>query len=187
MNISDEELVNLCLTGEGKYFEEIVKRYKKKIYSIAYRFTNSSDESYDITQEIFIKVYNSLKKYNPSYKFSSWILKMTTNYCVDIKRKNKIETTSLDLAINREETLSAENEFLNQEKKRKIYECINNLPNEYKILIELYHHQNLTYKEIEDILKIPMTKVKNRLYRARLMLKDSLKNSNEEGIIWSAD
>jgi len=87
VSFSDEELVNLCLGGEGNYFEEIVKRYKKKIYSIAYRFTGNSDESYDITQEIFIKAYNSLKKYNSSYKFSSWILKMTTNYCVDIKRK----------------------------------------------------------------------------------------------------
>lgn len=187
MNITDEEIVNLILKGNGHIFEEIVKRYDKKIYNIAFRFTGNKQDSLDITQEILLKAYNSLKKYNSKYKFSSWILKITTNYCLDIKKKKEVETISLDIAVTKGEALSAEKVFIDTEDKKLIDECIRNLPHDYKIIIELYHKQNLSYQEIADILKLPMTKVKNRLYRARIILKDKLKSLREENIIWNVN
>jgi len=183
----DIALVKKCLKGDNRAFEELIIRHKKKIYSIAYRFTSNSEDALDITQEVFIKAYNSLTQYDNKFKFSSWILKITTNYCLDFKKKKTVETVALDLDIaSRETKTSAENVFMHKENKRIIKEAINSLPDEYKILVIMYHNQNLSYDEICDALQLPMTKVKNRLYRARLMLKENLQTIREEELRWTA-
>lgn len=185
MSLSDKEIVQKILNGDGKSFEEIISRYKNKIYNIAYRFSGNTQDALDITQEIFIKSYNSLKKYNPEYKFSTWILKMTTNHCLDYKKKKRIKTIPLDLIYDQSNNKTAESEFIKQENEKTVLNAINKLPNKYKILIELYHKQNKSYVEIEEILGLPLTKVKNRLYRARLMLKEELKDLREEVTTWN--
>ncbi|WP_425446305.1 RNA polymerase sigma factor [Dethiothermospora halolimnae] len=185
--MDDKEIVNRCLDGDGDVFKELVTRHKKKIYNIAYKFTFNKEDALDITQEIFIKAYNSLEKYNPKYKFSSWILKMTTNYCLDIKKKKRVNTVELNTKLkNDKTTTSAEDVFIHKENKKIIKDAINNLSKEYRVLIILYHNENLSYKEISETLNLPLTKVKNRLYRARNMLKENLKNIKEEESKWTA-
>ena len=185
MNESDKEIVDKCLEGNGHLYEILVTRYQKKIYNIAYRFTGSKEDALDITQEVFIKAYNSLRKYDPNYKFSSWILKITTNYCLDIKKKKRVETVELNLELkNNDITASAENSYIYKENQKAIYDAINALPEKYRILIILYHNQNQSYNEISKALNLPLTKVKNRLYRARLMLKEELEGIKREGSEW---
>lgn len=186
LSLSDKEIVQLCLDGNGEAYEEIIRRYNNKIYNIAYRFTGNAQDSLDITQEIFIKIYNSLKKYCFDYKFSSWLLKTTTNYCLDYKKKKTLNTISIDSTYERIESISAEQEFIQHENEKTIINAINKLPNKYKILIELYHHQNMSYGEISEQLGLSMTKVKNRLYRARLMLKEELMDLRKEVSTWNA-
>ncbi|MTI67105.1 MAG: sigma-70 family RNA polymerase sigma factor [Firmicutes bacterium] len=181
MEENDYKLVKRCLKGDEKAFEEIVTLYKRKVYNIAYKFTRNKEDSSDITQEVFIKAYNSLDKYNPEYKFSTWILKITTNYCLDLKKKKSVDTTPLtDWNETNASTLSAENNYIYKENKNIIIQLINNLPKKYRILIIMYHQQNLSYKEMSDCLNLPLTKVKNRLYRARGMLKDNLESIRKE-------
>ena len=187
MDRTDIEIVQECLRGNGRAFEELVTRHKGKIYNIAYRFTSNKEDALDITQEVFIKAYNSLKQYDPKFKFSSWILKITTNYCLDLKKKRTVDTVALDLDVGpKETTTSAEAMFIHKENKREIIKAIDSLPEEYKILIVMYHNQNLSYTEISESLSLPMTKVKNRLYRGRLMLKESLHSIREEESKWTA-
>lgn len=188
MNEADIEIVQKCLAGDGTSYEVLVTRYKKKIYNIAYRFTGSKEDALDVTQEVFIKAYNSLKQYDPKYNFSSWILKITTNYCLDLKKKKRVETVVLNTDLNNNETTtSAENLYLHKENKEAIYEAINSLPEKYRILILLYHNQNQSYNEISQALQLPLTKVKNRLYRARLMLKDALEDIRREESKWTVN
>ncbi len=187
MNEQDIEIVNKCLSGDGDSFEKLVTKYKKKIYNIAYRYTGNSEDALDVTQEVFIKAYNSLKQYDPKYKFSSWILKITTNYCLDLKKKKKLTTVELNIDLDNNETsTSAEDIYIHKENKELIANSINSLPDEYKILIILFHNQNHSYQEISEMLQLPLTKVKNRLYRARNMLKDALKNTRREESKWTA-
>lgn len=187
MEYSDGDIIEKCLEGEGDYFEIIIKKYKKIVFNIAYRFTSNRDDALDITQEVFIKAYNSLEKYDKRYKFSSWIMKITTNYCLDKKRKKKLDTVKINLDMdNRDTAISAEDVFLHNENKKEISKMISNLPEKYRILIIMYHSQNLSYKEISEVLNIPMTKVKNRLYRARNILKENLLDVRKEESKWTA-
>lgn len=186
MNGADIEIVKRCLDGDGHSYEELVTRYKKKIYNIAYRFTGSKEDALDITQEVFIKAYNSLRQYDPNYKFSSWILKITTNYCLDVKKKKRVETVELNTDLSsHDNATSAENLYIHKENQRAIYDAINALPEKYRILIVLYHNQNQSYTEISQNLQLPLTKVKNRLYRARLMLKEALEDIRREESKWT--
>lgn len=187
MSIEDIDIVKECLDGNGEAYEVLVSRYKKQVYNIAYRFSGNREDALDITQEAFIKAYNSLKKYDPKYKFSSWILKITTNYCLDLKKKKSIETVTLNTDMdNRETTVSAEEVYIHKSNSIVIKDAINSLPEEYRILIIMYHNENLSYNEISEILKIPLTKVKNRLYRGRNMLKETLENIRREESKWDA-
>lgn len=187
MEENDAAIVKKCLRGNGEAFQHIVTKYKKKIYNIAYRYTGNAQDALDITQEVFIKAYDSLNTYNFSYKFSSWILKIATNYCLDFKKKKKIDVIPLKPELDYGDSIhSPEAVLLQKENKNTIEDLIDSLPDKYRILIIMYHTQNMSYKEISDILDLPMTKVKNRLYRGRLMLKEKIKNLREEEMNWIA-
>lgn len=181
MNASDLDLINQCLKGNTGAFEPLVERYKKLVFNTAYRMMRSREEAEDITQEAFIRIYNSLARYNPEYKFSTWALKITTNLCLDNLRKRKGETLPIDEQFNLcDEGLTPEEQYLRKENQNKVLKAINNLPDKYKEFIILFHQRNLSYQEIMDITGESLTIVKNRLYRARQMLKDYLINADKE-------
>lgn len=94
--LSDYEAVLSCLKGNTNDFAILVDRYKNLVYSVLSRMTNNTDEYADIAQEIFIKVYKNLDKYRPDYHFSTWIIRITTNHVIDLRRKKHIESTPID-------------------------------------------------------------------------------------------
>ncbi|HPA53861.1 MAG TPA: sigma-70 family RNA polymerase sigma factor [Bacillota bacterium] len=96
MIASDIEIVNQCLAGDVNAFEVLIERYKRAIYNTAFRMMGNREEAEDVSQEAFIRMYNSLSKYNPEYKFITWALKVTTNLCLDSLRKRKAETVPID-------------------------------------------------------------------------------------------
>lgn len=185
--MSDWDVIQQILKGESQCYSEIVSRYKGAIYSLCYRMTQNKQEAEDLSQETFIKAYQNLKKYNPKYKFSSWILKIATNTTIDHLRKRRPETLLLEEEIqSKQEGASAEVVFFHHQNKKLIEEAIQKLPADYRILVILYHHHGLSYQDIADILKLPMSKVKNRLHRGRNLLKEQLKGIKEEGAQWTA-
>lgn len=133
------------------------------------------EEAEDITQEVFIKIYNSLSKYDPEFKFSTWALRITSNLCVDWLRKRKGETIPIEEVYDlKDDGLTPEDEYISKERQKRVQAAIDKLPDKYKELIVLFHHRNLSYQEIMNITGETLTIVKNRLYRARQMLKDEL-------------
>jgi RNA polymerase sigma factor (sigma-70 family) len=181
---TDYELVQECVSGNQIAFEELVTRYKRLIYSIVYNMVKNSYDVNDISQEIFLKIYKALDKYNPEFKFSTWASRITTNYCLDLFRKKRVETVEVeDIEGYSGEEDSPETIYLRDEKKKRIRLAVDTLPNKYKVPIILYHQKGLSYQEITEILKEPMSIIKNRIYRARLMLKEKILASMEEGII----
>jgi RNA polymerase sigma-70 factor (ECF subfamily) len=180
LDASDLNIINQCLEGDAGAFEILVERYKKLVFNTAYRMMCNREEAEDITQEAFIRIYNSLSRYNPEYKFSTWALKITTNLCLDSLRKRKGETVPIDEQFNLcDDELTPEEQYLRKENQKKVLEAINKLPEKYKEFIILFHHRNLSYQEIMDITGESLTIVKNRLYRARQMLKEYLINADK--------
>lgn len=181
MDASDLDLIDKCLKGNTEAFEPLVERYKKLVFNTAYRMMHNREEAEDITQEAFIRIYNSLARYNPEFKFSTWALKITTNLCLDNLRKRKGETLPIDEQFNlSDEGPTPEEQYLRKENQRKVLIAIDKLPEKYKEFIILFHHRNLSYQEIMDITGESLTIVKNRLYRARQMLKDYLIYADKE-------
>jgi len=171
----DYELIKCCLNGNQEAFAELVSRYKNLVYSVILRMINDHEEANDLAQEVFIKVYKNLDKYSPEYKFSTWIMRITTNLVIDFRRKKKQEIISIDDIEYEPASLDTpEGSYIEKEQKNLLNLAIKNLPDMYKIPIVLYHQQGLSYQEIGDIIGEPLSKVKNRIFRGRKMLKENL-------------
>jgi len=188
LGMTDIDIINRCLEGDDSAFEELVTRYKNLVFNTSYRMLGSYEEAEDASQEVFIRIYKSLRRYDPQYKFSTWAVKITTNYCLDILRKRKGETVSIEEQFDlRDETLTPEEEYIRYERQKRVRKAIESLPPKYKELIILFHNRGLSYSEIMEVTGEPLTIVKNRLYRARQMLKELLKDMDKEGEkLWDA-
>ena len=181
MGASDIEIINQCIGGKEEAFEQLVERYKKLVFNTAYRMMGNREEAEDVTQEAFIRIYNSLSRYNPQFKFSTWALKITSNLCLDNLRKRKGENLPIDEQFNIcDDGPTPEEQYLRKEKQKMVLKAVNKLPDKYKEFIILFHHRNLSYQEIMDITGESLTIVKNRLYRARQMLKEYLMDADKE-------
>lgn len=181
LDASDIEIINRVLAGNVDSFEILVERYKRIIYNTAYRMMGNKEEAEDVSQEAFLRIYNSLAKYNPEYKFTTWALKITTNLCLDSLRKRKGENVPLDDSFElRDDHDTPEEEYIRKENQRLVQNAINKLPGKYKEFLILFHQRNLSYQEIMDVTGESLTIVKNRLYRARQMLKEELIKAEKE-------
>ena len=173
--LTDFDLIQKCLNEDKEYFGELIGRYKNLVYSIILKMINNQDDVGDLAQEVFIKVYKNLHRYYPDYKFSTWIIRITTNHVIDYRRKKQQDTVPLDSLEN--ETAggeSPESAYIREEQLTIVNKSINKLPDMYKIPILLYHSEGLSYQEISEIIEEPLSKVKNRIFRGRRMLKESL-------------
>jgi RNA polymerase sigma-70 factor, ECF subfamily len=176
---SDRDLVATAATGVEGSFEELVKRYQRPISAYVYRMVGDYEAALDVTQEIFIKVYGSLSRYRPEFKFSTWIYKIAHNSAVDHLRRstgrerslmNGAEGDQYDMPIE-SGSLSPEQESEREERRVEIETVVKSLPAAYRELIILRHSQDLTYEEIVEVTGLPLGTVKNRLFRAREMMR----------------
>lgn len=179
-SLSDYDIVLSCLNGNKEDFAILVDRYKNLVFSVISRMTNNPDDFADLAQEVFLKVYKNLDKYRPDYHFSTWIIRITTNHIIDIRRRYKIDSVSIDdTEIPLSTGNSAEDEYIRSEQVRELSRLINNLPETYRLPIALYHQHNMSYKEIADSLGLSMSKVKNRIFRGRRLLKEMIEDMKE--------
>ncbi len=173
--MTDQEIIEIVKNGNKDAFEEIIKRYKNLVFALIHRMTNDYEEANDTAQEIFIRIYKNLDKYDPEYKFSTWIITITTNYIIDQRRKRKQETVPIeDVEFGIAGEGSPEDSFLKAERSRELFSLIDELPEIYKVPLLLYHKDGLSYNEISDRTNESLSKIKNRIFRGRKMLKDKL-------------
>lgn len=181
---TDYGLIKKCIAGDGECFSEIVARYKKLVYSVVYNMLPDKEEVNDISQEVFLRIYKSLGRYNPEYKFSTWSSRIAVNLCLDILRKKKPEQVPLeDVELFTGDYSTPESNYIRKEDRERVRKAINKLPEKYRTLIVLFHQNGMSYEEMTKILNEPMTIIKNRLYRARQMLKDMLAPHQKEGFV----
>ena len=174
-NLTDYEVVTTVLGGDKNAFAVLVSRYKNLVYSIIMRMVNDTELAADLSQEVFIKIFKNLDKYRTSYKFSTWIIKITTNRVIDYRRQKKDVTVSFDEVAEEPRLADTPLDYIeSKERSQTIWGAVDTLPDMYKIPIVLYHQQGLSYQEIADITGEPLSKVKNRIFRGRKILKDEL-------------
>jgi len=188
--LTDGELIEKAIGGREDGFEELVRRYQRPITAYVYRMLNNYDASLDVTQEVFIKVYNSLERYSSDYKFSTWLYRIAHNAAIDFMRKNSVSQQSIE-AENADGSYQLQIESPNptpeQERERsewrgEIESVVRCLPNVYRELILLRHAQDLSYDEIAEITNLPLGTVKNRLFRAREMMREIFNDRGFKGI-----
>ena len=173
--------------GDERAFRALLSRYDRAVYNICFKMVRNHEEARDLAQEAFIKVFSMLDRYDPAFAFSNWLLKITSNMCIDAMRKRRVETLPMDEPIR---TAKGEIErqypspqdspdkvFLKGERMKLLAEAIENLPPHYKIMIVLRHQEDLSYEEIARTLELPLGTVKARIHRAREMLKDLLEGT----------
>lgn len=180
LELTDSELIQKCLAGDRDIFAELVNRYKKLIYAVIYNINGDSSEVNDLFQEVFLRIYKSLHRYDSDYQFATWAIKITTNVCRDRMRQKRMEPVPVDeISETGDNQNNPETQYLAQEQLIGIRRAIRELPEKYRILIVLFHQQRLSYEEMAKVLDQPISIIKNRLYRARLMLRDKLSPNGE--------
>jgi len=180
--LADSELVQSALAGGESGFEELVRRYQRPIAAYVYRMVGDYDSALDLTQEVFIKVYNSLSRYRSEFKFSTWIYRIAHNAAIDHLRRYSAreQAISSNDSGDRSETviecrrLTPEQESERNERCSEIETVVQLLPHAYRELIVLRHSHDLSYDEIADVTGLPLGTVKNRLFRAREAMREQL-------------
>ena len=185
--MDDLKIIESCLLGNTQIFSRLIDNYKNMVYNLAYRISNNPHEAEDISQEAFLRAYQSLARFNPSYKFSTWLYQITLNIIRDKFKRKEIDYTSLDAPVETDDsefysqptdlTDNPEQIIAQKENLQAIQKAIYSLPVKYREVIVLRHLQDLSYIEIANILKLPQGTVKIRLYRAREQLKKILENN----------
>lgn len=183
--LDDRRLVERILGGERDLFGVLVTRYRKRVVNYVYRITHRYEEAHDLTQEIFVKVYLALDRYDPKFQFSTWLFRIAQNSAIDALRKKSIAEVPLVRTNDDDSSSGKEREFAddgispyralkNKELSAAIDVAVQELPPDYRELIQLRHFAELSYEEIASMKKLPLGTVKNKLFRARNLLKEAL-------------
>jgi RNA polymerase sigma-70 factor (ECF subfamily) len=178
-------VIKRCLGGDSSAWEEIVRSHNRRIYNICYRFTGSQDDAEDLTQDVFIRIYKTLKSYDLERgAFTTWITTMTRNLLVDHFRKSKQDrvTDSMDAAPAADEDAPTLGDQIQDEKPRPdatvatketqkmVQMALQKLSPELREAVILRDLQDMDYREIADALKVPEGTVKSRINRGRTEL-----------------
>jgi len=171
MNKDDHELVLEVLRGSRSSFEILIERYQKKIYGMILQMTGDTETARDLTQEIFLKVYMNLPKFNFKYRFFSWLYRIMLNETI-----NALKSKKHFLGLEKAQSIPQEEPawIRESESNLKLRSAVKELRSDYRSLILLKYWYGLSYQEISETLHISVKKVKNRLFAARMAIRDKL-------------
>jgi RNA polymerase sigma-70 factor (ECF subfamily) len=168
----DHELINRCRQGDRVALGQLVKEYERPIYNAAYRVVGSPDDAADVTQVVFLKVFERLDQYNPKFKFFSWIYRIAINEAINHRNRTRNEQV-----LEEDQFVSAESpeRSLNDKQLSDVLQSsLMELQEDYRVVVVLRHFSDLSYRDISEVLHIPEKTVKSRLYSARQIMKNHL-------------
>ena len=186
---SDEELVARATAGDHDAFNQLVKRWERPIYALAYRTLGRDEEARDVVQDAFLRAYRGLKGFKGEAKFSSWLYRITLNLCRDWMRKERRTPVAqtpegvdpIDLADQQASpTESVEDLVARREMSAAVQLAMAELPEEQRTAIMLKEYHGLTFQEIAEQLDCPLSTVKTRLYQGLTVLRRRLERQQAE-------
>lgn len=183
----DLALIKRAKQGDESAYRVLLKKYERSVFTICLRMVRNREEAEDLAQDAFVKVFSMLERYNPTYAFSSWLFKITSNLCIDSLRKRRIEGVSMDEPVQSDsgeyvrqyesEEDDPETVAIKRERAGHLMEAIDRLPTHYKLMVLLRHQEGLSYEEIASTVGVPLGTVKARIHRARQMLRKLLEET----------
>ena len=182
VGLTDEELVARSMGGDPESFNQLIKRWEKPIYALAYRTIGREDDARDVVQETFLRAFRGLSGFKGQAKFSSWHYRITLNLCRDWMRRQRrapvVVTPDgvdlVELAGESEEVETADAAVERKDLSRAIARAMTALPEEQRAAIVLKEYHGLTFQEIADLLGCPLSTVKTRLYQGLTVLRKEL-------------
>ena len=182
--VDEKVLIAKSKSGDRAAFEELVRQFSKYVYTTAFFILRDAYEAEDVSQEVFVKVYLSLKGFRGLSSFKTWIRKLTVNTCID---RLRLHSKTLDKKISLEKMteeyeidltgsgMSLEKSYFNKETVKEVLKIIVNLDENYRIPLILRDLQDYSYREIAELIDKPIGTVKTNIHRARKIIKDKLK------------
>ena len=184
--LTDEELVALATAGDLDCFNQLVARWERPIYALAYRTLGREEDARDVVQEAFLRAFRGLRNFRGDAKFSSWLYRITLNLCRDwIRRERRTPVSQapdgidiIELAGETEPSESIEDLVSRKDMARAVERAMARLPEEQRTAIVLKEYHGLTFQEIAELVGCPLSTVKTRLYQGLIVLRRELaKNS----------
>jgi RNA polymerase sigma-70 factor (ECF subfamily) len=180
------EVIRQCLKGKPGAWEMLVNTYSKRVFNMAYQFAGSYQEAEDLTQDIFLKLYGALNRYDFGKNFTAWLLTMAKNHLIDTYRKTKWEKAhrdEFDEQFPAAEAAGGPEAGLAEEADRKlVWEGLNRLAPETRMAVILRDIQDKSYEEVAEILDLPLGTVKSRINRGRLQLARIIREKQQGGL-----
>jgi RNA polymerase sigma-70 factor (ECF subfamily) len=182
---TDEELVARSIGGDAESFNQLVLRWERPIYALAYRIIGREEDARDVCQETFLRAFRALGGFKGQAKFSSWLYRIALNLCRDwIRRQRRTPVVQppegidlINLAVDETETESVEDLIARRDLGRAVARVMAQLPEEQRTAIVLKEYHGLTFQEIADLLGCPLSTVKTRLYQGLSVLRRQLGQS----------
>ncbi|MDQ3069377.1 MAG: sigma-70 family RNA polymerase sigma factor [Acidobacteriota bacterium] len=183
---TDEELVALAQRGDEDSFNQLVLRWERPIYALAYRTLGREEDARDVCQETFLRAYRALRGFKGQAKFSSWLYRIALNLCRDwIRRQRRTPVSQVpegmeiaDLAGEAPDAVSVEDLVARREMSAAVRKVMAMLPEEQRTAIILKEYHGLTFQEIADMLGCPLSTVKTRLYQGLTVLRRNLQRQD---------
>jgi RNA polymerase sigma-70 factor, ECF subfamily len=190
MVATDEELVARSMDGDVDSFNQLVLRWERPIYALAYRVIGRDEDARDVAQETFLRAFRALPGFKGQAKFSSWLYRIALNLCRDwIRRKKRTPVVDMpegvdvaELAAEQGPVESIEDLVARQEMSRIVAEGMKLLPDEQRTAIVLKEYHGLTFQEIADLQGCPLSTVKTRLYQGLTVLRRELDRQGIESL-----
>ena len=185
MTWSDEELVSQSRGGDADSFNQLVLRWERPIYALAYRVIGREEDARDVCQETFLRAFRALGGFRGQAKFSSWLYRIALNLCRDwVRRQRRTPVVQMpedvdliELAASREPTEPIEDLVARHDLTRVVEKAMARLPEEQRTAIILKEYHGLTFQEIADLVGCPLSTVKTRLYQGLTVLRRDLGQS----------
>ena len=183
---TDEELVARAQGGDVDSFNQLILRWERPIYALAYRVIGQEEDARDVAQETFLRAFRALPGFKGQAKFSSWIYRIALNLCRDwIRRKKRTPVSQVpedvdlsELAAEQGPTESVEELVARRELSEVVEEAMKLLPEEQRTAVILKEYHGMTFQEIADLQGCPLSTVKTRLYQGLSVLRKHLREKN---------
>src|SRR5689334_17476770 len=178
--------VDQALKGDRAAFGQLMHRYAGAVYNLAYRMLGNAEDAEDASQEIFLRAYTRLNSFDRTRRFSTWLLSIGSNYCIDRLRRRRFAWMTLDDVAFSLPTAERgpERSALVHEQQAIVQRALQRLPDNYRLVTVLRYWHDMSYDEIANATGLTESAIKTRLHRARHMLAEAL--GPEEQTIWDA-
>ncbi|MCZ6680763.1 MAG: sigma-70 family RNA polymerase sigma factor [Candidatus Poribacteria bacterium] len=180
---AEQDLVRRCQSGDAHALEQIVRQYQNQVYNLAYGMLGNPEDAQDLTQDVFLTVWNKIRQFKFKSRFSTWLYRVATNLCINEKnRQRRRQTSPMEMDDSQAwipiDTVTPEREVLLAEQQEILQSALAQLKDKHRTILVLREMEDLSYDELSEVLGCSVGRVKSRLHEARIALRKVLQQKD---------